>query len=92
MVSTVIVMARVVVVVIVDALRSSSGFYGISGVAVGPETTLDCRCRGRDPTSVSLLLRRRWVRAVGKWRSGSYTLQALSRGGAFRLLRRRDLE
>jgi hypothetical protein len=39
--STVIVVARVVVVVAVDTFRSSPGFYGILDVAVGFETTLD---------------------------------------------------
>jgi hypothetical protein len=76
--STVIAAARVVVVVFIDALRSSPGFYGIPGVAVGSETTLDRRCRGRDPTSVSLLLRRRWVQAVGRWCSSSSALRALA--------------
>jgi hypothetical protein len=90
--STVIVVARVVVVVAVDALRSSPGFYGILGVAVGSDTTLDRRCRGRDPTFVSLLLRRRWVRAMGEWRSGSSALRAPSQGGPFSLLHRHGLE
>jgi hypothetical protein len=90
--STVIVVARVVVVVAINALRSSPEFYGIPGVAVGSETTLDRRCCGRDPTFVSLLLRRRWVRAMDEWRYGSSALQALSRGGAFCLLRRCGLE
>jgi hypothetical protein len=55
----VIIVVRMVVVVAVDDLHSSPGFYGILVVAVGPESTLDCRCRSRDPTSVSLLPRRR---------------------------------
>jgi hypothetical protein len=78
--------------VVVDAFRSSSGFYGIPGVAVGSEMTLDHRCCGRDPTFVSLLLRRTWVRAVGGWCSSSSALRALARGGAFLLLRRCSLE
>jgi hypothetical protein len=89
---TVIVVTRVVVVVAVDAFCSSSGFYGIPSVAVGSKTTLDHRCRGHDPTSVSLLLRRRRVRAVGGWCSSSSALRVLAQGGAFRLLRRRSLE
>jgi hypothetical protein len=89
---TVVVMAGVVVVVAVDAFRSSSGFYGIPSVAVRSETTLDRRCRGRDPTSVSLLLRRRRVRAAGGWCFNSSVLRVLARGGAFRLLHRRSLE
>jgi hypothetical protein len=38
---TVVVVARVVVVVAIDAFRLSPSFYGISGIAVGSETTLD---------------------------------------------------
>jgi hypothetical protein len=33
--------ARAVFTVVVDTLSSSSGFDGVLGVAVGPETTLD---------------------------------------------------
>jgi hypothetical protein len=39
--SAVVVVARAVVAVVVDSLSSSSGFDGVSGVTVGPETTLD---------------------------------------------------
>jgi hypothetical protein len=91
-VPTVVVVARVVVVIAVDAFRSLPGFYGIPSVAVGSETTLDRRCRGRDPAPVSLLLRRRRVRAMGGWCSGSSALRALARGGAFCLLPRCSLE
>jgi hypothetical protein len=83
---TVVIVTGVMVVVAVDAFFSSPGFYGIPGVTVGSETTLGHRCRGRDPTSVSLLLRMRWIRAVGGWCSSSPALRALARGGAFRLL------
>jgi hypothetical protein len=38
----VVVVERAVVVVVVDALSSPTDFYGVSGVAVEPETTLDC--------------------------------------------------
>jgi hypothetical protein len=85
----VVVVARAVVV---DALSSSSGFYGVPGVAVGPETTLDRRCRGSDSFPASLLLGRRGIRAVGRWRSSPPALRALARGRAFRLLRYRSLE
>jgi hypothetical protein len=44
----VVVVARAVVAVVVDALNSSPGFDGVLGVAVGPETTLDRRCHGSD--------------------------------------------
>jgi hypothetical protein len=86
---TVVVVARAVYVVVVDALSLPTGFYGVSGVAVGPETTLDCRYRGSDSFFSSLLLGRRWIRVVGRWRSSPPTLRALARGGALRLLRRR---
>jgi hypothetical protein len=90
--SRAVVVTRMVVMVVVDAFRLSPGFYGIPGIVVGSETTLDHQCRGRDPSSVSLLLRRRRVRAVGGWCSSSSALRALARGRAFRLLRRRSLE
>jgi hypothetical protein len=83
---------RMVVVVAVDAFRSPPGFYGIPGITVRSEMTLDHRCRGHAPSFVSLLVRRRWVRAMGGWCSSSSALRALARGGAFRLLRRHSLE
>jgi hypothetical protein len=58
---TIVVVARAVVVVVVDALNSSMGFDGVLGVAVGPETALDRRHRGSDSFSASLLLGRRWI-------------------------------
>jgi hypothetical protein len=64
---TVVVVTRMVVMVVVDTFHSPSGFYGIPGVAVGSKMTLDHRCCGRDPTPMSLLLRRRRVRAVSGW-------------------------
>jgi hypothetical protein len=76
--STVIIVARVVVVVVIDAFRSSSGFYGVPGVVVGSNMTFDHRCRGRNPTPMSLLLRRRRVRTVGGWCSNSSVLPSLA--------------
>jgi hypothetical protein len=63
-VSTVIVVARAVVAVVVDTLSSSSGFDGVPGVAVGPETTLDRRCRGSDSLPVLSMLGRKRIRTV----------------------------
>jgi hypothetical protein len=74
---TVVVVARAVVVDVVGALSLSSGFYGVPGVAVGPEMTLDCRCRGSDSFPASLLLRRRGIQAIGRWRSSPPALRAL---------------
>jgi hypothetical protein len=37
----VVVVVRAIVAVVVDALSSSSGFDGVLGVTVGPESTLD---------------------------------------------------
>jgi hypothetical protein len=70
----------------VDAFRSLLGFYGILSITVGSEATLDRRCRSRNLASVSLLLRRRWVWALGGGCSSSSALRALAQGGAFRLL------
>jgi hypothetical protein len=67
--SAVIVVARAVVAVVVDAISLSSGFDGVLGVAVGSETTLDCRCRGFDSLLAPLVLGRRRIRALGGWRS-----------------------
>jgi hypothetical protein len=53
---------------------------------VGPMMALDRRHRGSDSAPVSLLLRRRRIRAVGGWLSSPPALRALARGGAFRLL------
>jgi hypothetical protein len=66
---TVVVVARAVFVVVVDAFSSPTGFNGVSGIMAGPETALDRRCRGSDSFFASLLLGRRWIRAVGRWRS-----------------------
>jgi hypothetical protein len=74
---TVVVVARAVVVDVVGALSLSSGFYGVPGVAVGPEMTLDCRCRSSDSFPASLLLRRRGIQAIGRWRSSPPALRAL---------------
>jgi hypothetical protein len=57
-----------------------------------PESTLDRRCHGSDSLSMPLVLGRRWIRAVGGWCSSPLVLQALTRGGALRLLRRRSFE
>jgi hypothetical protein len=50
----IVVVMRAVVVVVVDALSSPTSFDGVPDVAVGPETALDCRCRGSDSFSASL--------------------------------------
>jgi hypothetical protein len=90
--STVVVVARAVVADVVDTLNSSSGFDGVPGVAVGPETTLDRRCRGSDSLPAPLVLGRRWIQAVGGWRSSPLALRVLARGGALCLLCRRNFE
>jgi hypothetical protein len=62
---TIVVVARTVVVVIVDALSSPASFDGVPDFAVGPETALERRRRGSDSVPVSLWLGRRQIRAVG---------------------------
>jgi hypothetical protein len=59
-VPTIVVVARLVVVVFVDALSSAS-FDGAPNVAVGPESALDRRRHGSDSVTLSLLLRRRRI-------------------------------
>jgi hypothetical protein len=59
----------VIVAVVVDALSSSSGLDGVPGVTIGPESTIDRRCRGSDSLPTPLVLERRGIRAVGGWRS-----------------------
>jgi hypothetical protein len=85
-VHVVVVVARAVVAVVVDALISSSGFDGVPGVVVGPKTTLDRQCRGSDSLPAPLVLGRGQIRALGGWRSSPPALQTLARGGALRLL------
>jgi hypothetical protein len=62
---TIVVVAPAVVAVVVDALSPSSSFDGVPGVVVGPEMALDRRHRSSSSFSVSLLLGRRWIRAMG---------------------------
>jgi hypothetical protein len=62
---TIVVVARAVVAVVVDALSPSSSFDGVSDVAVGPEMALDRQHRSSGSFSMSLLLGRRWIRAMG---------------------------
>jgi hypothetical protein len=54
--STVVVLARAIVAVVVDALNSSSGLDGVPDVAMGPETTLDHQCRGSGSLPARLVL------------------------------------
>jgi hypothetical protein len=68
-VPAIVVVARAVVVVVVDALSPPASFDGVPGVAVRPETALDHRRRGSDFVPVSLRLRRRQIRAMGGWLS-----------------------
>jgi hypothetical protein len=90
--SAVVLAVRAVVVVVVDALSSSSGFDGVPGLAVGPEMTLDRRCRGSNSLPAPLVLGRRQIQAVGGRRSSPPALRALARGGALRLLCYRSFE
>jgi hypothetical protein len=63
---TIVIVARAVVVVVVDTLSPSTSLDGVSGIVVGPETALDCRHRGSDSVPMSLRLRRRRrIRTVG---------------------------
>jgi hypothetical protein len=89
---TIIIVARAVVVVVVDTLGLSASLNAVSGVVLGLETAPDRGRRSPDSTPLSLLLRRRRVRAVGGWRSSPPTLRALARGRSFRLLSCRSLE
>jgi hypothetical protein len=89
---TIVVVVRAVVVVVVDTLGSSASLDGVPGIAVGPEMALDRRRRSLDSVPLSLLLRRRRVRAVGRWRSSPPALRVLVRGGDFRLLSCRSLK
>jgi hypothetical protein len=66
---TIVIVARAVVLVLVDTLGSSASLDGVSGVTVEPEMALDRRRRSPDFVPLFLLLRRRRVRAVGGWRS-----------------------
>jgi hypothetical protein len=85
--ATIVVVARAVVVVVVDALSSPASFNGVPDVAIRPEAALDRRHCGLDFFSTSLLLGRRWIQAAGGWCSSPSTLRALTRGRALRLLR-----
>jgi hypothetical protein len=89
---TIVVVVRAVVVVIVDTLGSLASLDGVLGIAVGPEMALDHRRRSLDYVPLSLLLRRRRVRAVGGWRSSPPALRVLARGRDFLLLSCRSLE
>jgi hypothetical protein len=65
---TIVVVARAVVVVVVDTLSSLASLDGVPGIAVGPETALDRRRRSPDSVPLSLLLRRRRVQP---WADGA---------------------
>jgi hypothetical protein len=77
-VPTVVVVARAVVAVVFDALGPSSSLDGVPGVTVRPESTPYRQCCVRDSFPLSLLLRRRWIRTMGRWCSGSPVLRPLS--------------
>jgi hypothetical protein len=63
--STVVVVARAIVVVAVDTLDPPPGLNGVPHIAVGPKAAADCRCRG----SASLL-------ALSMLRGGGFGLCA----------------
>jgi hypothetical protein len=84
--STVIVVARAFIAIVLDALSLSSGLDGVLGVTFGPESTLDRRYRGPDSLPMPLVLGRRQIQAVGGWRSSPPALRALARGRALCLL------
>jgi hypothetical protein len=88
-VSSIVVVARAVVAVVVDALGASASLDGVPYVPVGPKLALDCRCGGPSPLPVLPMLRGRWVRDVHGRCSCSPSFRALARSRAFRLLCRR---
>jgi hypothetical protein len=77
-VPTVVVVARVIVAVVVDTLSSSSSLDRVPGVTVGPESIFDRGCCGSDSLPTSLVLGRRQIRAMGKYRSSPTALRALA--------------
>jgi hypothetical protein len=65
---------------------------GVLGITVGPESTLDRRCRSSDSLPTPLVFGKRWIRAVGGWHSSLPALRALARDRALCLLCRRSFE
>jgi hypothetical protein len=90
--STIVVVLRAVVAVVVDALSLSSGLDGVLHVAVGPEAAPNRRCRSSASLPSLSMLGRRQIQAVGGRCSYPPALRVLARGRALCLLCCRRLE
>jgi hypothetical protein len=76
--STVIMMVRAVVAVVVDALGLPSGLDGVPRIAVGPETAPDRRSHDSASLPTLSMLGRRRIQTMCGWCSRPPTFRALA--------------
>jgi hypothetical protein len=76
--SSVAVVVRAVVAMVVDAPSPSAGLNGVPRVTIRPEPALDCQHRSPTPFCAVLMPRGRRVRAVCGWCSCSSMLRPLA--------------
>jgi hypothetical protein len=85
-------MVVVVIAVVVDAHGPLTSFDGVPGIAIRPETTLDCQSPGSGSAPVSSMPRGRWVLVVCRGRGSPVMRRPLVRCGALCLLCHHRLE
>jgi hypothetical protein len=76
--SSIVVVARTVVTMVVDALGPSTGLDGVPRVTIRPEPALDYRCCGSTPFPAVPMLRGRQVRAMRRLCSCPSTIRTLA--------------